>query len=77
MTRDDERKLYEAYATLNKLLNTEPYRLKMEEIKDIVHEFNTAVTQLLHEIPMKPIYLIEAKASFDKFCKDFIKRYEK
>lgn len=77
MTRDDERKLYEAYATLNKLLNEYPYRLKMEEVKDIVNEFHENVTDLLGDIPMKPIYLIKAQAYFDKFCKDFIKRYEK
>lgn len=77
MTRDDERKLYEAYATLDKLLNDYPYRLKIEEIKDIVHEFNIVVTHLLGDIPMKPTHLIKAQQFFDKFCKDFIKRYEK
>ena len=77
MTREDERKLYEAYDTLDKLLNTNQTKLKLDEIKDIVHEFNTVVIQLLHEIPMKPIFLIKAQTYFDKFCKDFIKRYEK
>ena len=77
MTRQDEQKLYEAYYTLDKLLNTKQSELKLNEIKDIVNEFNTVVTQLLHEIPMKPILLIKAQAYFNKFCKDFIKRYEK
>ena len=77
MTRDDERKLYEAYATLNKLLNEYPYRLKIEEVEDIVNEFHENVTRLLGDIPMKPMHLIKAQAFFDKFCKDFIKRYEK
>lgn len=77
MTREDERKLYEAYDTLDKLLNTNQSKLKLEEIEDIVNEFNSVVTQLLHEIPMKPIILIKAQAFFDKFCDDFIKRYEK
>lgn len=77
MTREDERKLYEAYATLNKLLNEYPYRLKIDEIEDIVNEFNTVVMDLLGDIPMKPMHRIKAQAYFDKFCKDFIKRYEK
>ena len=77
MTRDDERKLYEAYDTLDKLLKTNQSKLKLNEIKDIVNEFNKVVTQLLHEIPMKPTFLIKAQVFFDKFCKDFIKRYEK
>lgn len=77
MTTDDERKLYEAYDTLDKLLNTNQSKLKLNEIKDIVDEFNTVVTNLLGDIPMKPMHLIKAQAYFDKFCKDFIKRYEK
>ena len=77
MTREDERKLYEAYDTLDKLLNTNQSKLKLNELKDIVNEFNTVVTHLLGDIPMKPIHLIKAQAYFDKFCKDFIKRYEK
>lgn len=77
MTRDDERKLYEAYDTLDKLLNTNQYKLKLNEIKDIVNEFNTVVIHLLGDIPMKPTHLIKAQQFFDKFCKDFIKRYEK
>ena len=72
MTREDERKLYEAYDTLDKLLNTNQSKLKLNEIKDIVHEFNIVVTHLLGDIPMKPTLLIKAQAYFDKFCKDFI-----
>ena len=77
MTRDDEQKLYEAYDTLDKLLNTNHSKLKLNEIKDIVNEFNTVVMHLLGDIPMKSTHLIKAQAFFDKFCKDFIKRYEK
>lgn len=77
MTRDDERKLYEAYDTLDKLLNTNQSKLKLNEIKDIVNEFNIVVIHLLGDIPMKPTHLIKAQQFFDKFCKDFIKRYEK
>ena len=77
MTREDERKLYEAYDTLDKLLNTNQSKLKLNEIKDIVYEFNIVVTHLLCDIPMKPMHLIKAQTFFDKFCKDFIKRYEK
>ena len=39
MTREDERKLYEAYNTLDKLLNSPQNKLKLEEIEDIVKEF--------------------------------------
>ena len=77
MTREDEQKLYEAYDTLDKLLNTNQSKLKLDEIKDIVDEFYMVVIHLLGEIPMKSIYLIKAQAFFDKFCNDFVKRYEK
>lgn len=77
MTREDERKLYEAYDTLDKLLNTNQSKLKLNEIKDIVNEFNTVVTRLLGDIPMKPTLLIKAQTYFNKFCNDFVKRYEK
>lgn len=77
MTRDDERKLYEAYATLNKLLNEEPYRIKMEEIKDIVNIFHEKVASLFRLAITSPTLLGLAQECFDKFCKDFIKRYEK
>lgn len=77
MTKEDEQKIYNGYATIIKLLTTEKSVLKLNEIKDIVNEFNMVVIHLLGDIPMKPIYLIKAQAYFDKFCKDFIKRYEK
>lgn len=77
MTREDERKLYEAYNTLDKLLNTNQSKLKLEEIEDIVNEFRRTVTLLLREIPMTPIYLAKAESFFDKFCDNFIEKYKK
>ena len=77
MTREDERKLYEAYNTLDKLLNSPQNKLKLEEIEDIVKEFKDAVTLMLRELPLKPIYLLKATAFFDKFCDNFIKKYKK
>ena len=77
MTREDERKLYEAYNTLDKLLNSPQNKLKLEEIEDIVKEFNDTVTLMLRELPLKPIYLLKATAFFDKFCDNFIKKYKK
>ena len=77
MTREDERKLYEAYNTLDKLLNSPQTKLKLEEVEDIVKEFNDTVTLMLRELPLKPIYMSKATAFFDKFCDNFVKKYKK
>ena len=77
MTREDERKLYEAYNTLDKLLNSAQNELKLEEIKDIVQEFKETVTLMLRELPLKPIYLSKATAFFDEYCDNFIKKHKK
>lgn len=77
MTREDERKLYEAYNTLDKLLNSSQNKLKLEEVKDIVKEFNNTVTLMLRELPLKPMYMYKATVFFDNFCDDFIKKYKK
>lgn len=77
MTREDERKLYEAYNTLDKLLNSPQNKLKLEEIEDIVKEFNDTVTLMLRELPLKPMYLAKAIVFFDEFCDNFIKKYKK
>ena len=77
MTREDERKLYEAYNTLDKLLNSPHNELKLEEIKDIVQEFKETVTLMLRELPLNPIYLSKATAFFDEYCDNFIKKHKK
>ena len=77
MTREDERKLYEAYNTLDKLLNSPQNKLKLEEIEDIVKEFKDTVNLMLRELPLEPIYLLKATVFFDKFCDNFIKKYKK
>lgn len=77
MTREDERKLWEAYKTLDKLINTPHKTLKLEEVEEIVEEFRKTVALMLGEIPMKPFYRAQALSFFDKYCDDFIKNKKK
>ena len=77
MNREDERKLYEAYYTLDRLLNSSQSQLKLEEVEDIVQEFKNTVTLMLRELPLQPIYLCKATAFLDKYCDSFIKKYQK
>ena len=77
MTREDERKLHEAYSVLDKLINTPQSQLKLKEIEDILYEFKDVVNLMLREVPLKPVYLCKVTAFLDKYCDSFIKKYQK
>lgn len=72
MTRDDERKLWEAYTVLSNLLNRPKHQLAMEEVNDIVELFQAVMRNILNELPIDPGTKMKATVYLEDYCDKFM-----
>lgn len=77
MTREDERKLYEAYNTLDKLLNSPKQELETQEVQDIVESLKELAITIFRQTIEKPSIYNKAVQIFENECEKILAKYKK